>query len=312
MLRPLEDYYMLAHPTIKLLIVEGNTDAMNEEILAQGGRAYSEIYATVLKAIDPTVETATLRVNEADITELWSGDGPASFDGVVWTGSILNIYNDGADVSRQLELFRNLFNAGIPIFGSCWGMQVMAAALGGKVRRNPLGREIGIARNVQLTDAGLHHPMFAGKSRVFDSIATHVDEVEILPEGATLLASNSACSVQAIAIDDGARSFWGVQYHPEFDLDTLAFCIKRNATALVEEGFFETQAEADAITSSLRKIHRQPGSLLARQSVYGVTETVVEDAVRRLEIANWVQSVARTRAKTRRDQTAPSLPVSVA
>jgi GMP synthase (glutamine-hydrolysing) len=290
---------MIAHPTIKLLIIEGNTDATNEEIRVQGGRVYSELYATVLQAIEPAIEPAILHVSENDVADLLTGAGPALFDGIVWTGSVLNIYSAGSDVNIQIELFRKLFDAGVPIFGSCWGMQVMATALGGKVRRNPLGREIGVARNVQLTDPGLVHPMFAGKSRIFDSIATHVDEVEYLPDGVSVLAKNAACAVQAAAIDDGARSFWGVQYHPEFDLDTLAFCIRRNAEALIHEGFFETQAELDAATSSLRKIHAQPTANLARQSVYGLTETVIDDSIRRLEIANWVQTMARPRAEIR-------------
>jgi GMP synthase (glutamine-hydrolysing) len=295
----LEDIKMSSSRTIKLLIIEGNTDAMNQEIRAQGGRVYSEVYATVLKAIEPKIETVILHINKSDVAEVLVGTGLSSFDGIVWTGSILNIDDANPEVAIQVELFRKLFDAGIPIFGSCWGMQVMAAALGGKVRRNPLGREIGVARNVRLTDAGLSHPMFAGKPGIYDSIATHVDEVECLPEGVALLAANSACSVQACAIDQGGRSFWGVQYHPEFDLETLAFCIRRNADALIREGFFETQDELNAATSSLQKIHAEPGAYLARRSVYGLTDTVIEESMRRLEIANWVQTIARPRAEAR-------------
>ncbi len=285
---------------LQLLIVEGNTPSRNAEMHASGGRAYSEVYRRVLQAIEPQATCRVLRPCEEALDEILKPIDLAAVDGVVLTGSTLNVYNSTRDVTRQVALFERLYAGGVPIFGSCWGLQVMATALGGRVRRNPLGREIGIARDVQLTAAGAEHPMYAGKPRLFDSIATHVDEVEYLPSGCSVLAKNAACAIQAAAIDDGQHSFWGVQYHPEFDLEELTRCLRRSDAALIGEGFFETPAELDAVCTSLLRIHSQSQAHLARRSVYGISDTVVDAAVRRLEIANWLGTVVGPRAAIRR------------
>src|SRR5918993_127862 len=67
--------------------------------------------------------------------------GLQSYDGVVLTGSALNIYDLAPAVTRQIELMRAVYASGTPAFGSCWGVQVGAVAAGGEVRKNPLGRE---------------------------------------------------------------------------------------------------------------------------------------------------------------------------
>ena len=52
-----------------------------------------------------------------------------------------------------------------PAFGSCWGLQIAAVAAEGDVQRNPLGREVGIARRILPTDPGRSHPMLEGRPR---------------------------------------------------------------------------------------------------------------------------------------------------
>jgi GMP synthase (glutamine-hydrolysing) len=175
----------------------------------------------------------------------------------------------------------------------------MATALGGKVRRNPWGREIGVARDIELTDAGAAHPMYAGKPARFDAIAMHVDDVEVLPAGCSVLAGNAASAIQAAVLDDGARSFWGVQYHPEFDLQVLALGMRRVAQDLIAERFFTTPAELDGVCDSLMRIDARPRDGRAACSILGIGPTVLDPALRRLEIANWIAQVARPRAAAR-------------
>ena len=57
-------------------------------------------------------------------------------------------------VTRQIDFARAAFAAGVPVRGSCWGLQLAVAALGGSVRRNPRGRELPIARAITVTEAG--------------------------------------------------------------------------------------------------------------------------------------------------------------
>ena len=84
---------------------------------------------------------------------------------------------------RQIELVRAALTTGTPLFGSCWGLQVITAAAGGSVRKNPKGREIGFGRGIRLTEAGRKHPMYVGKLDVFNAPTVHLDEVEALRAG---------------------------------------------------------------------------------------------------------------------------------
>ena len=102
------------------------------------------------------------------------------YDGIAITGSCLHVYNGGAEVMRQIDLVRAALTTGTPLFGSCWGLQVITAAAGGSVRKNPKGREIGFGRGIRLTEAGRKHPMYVGKLDVFNAPTVHLDEVEAL------------------------------------------------------------------------------------------------------------------------------------
>jgi GMP synthase (glutamine-hydrolysing) len=285
---------------LKFLIVEGNTALKNAEIRAQGGRVYADVYRAVLRAIAPGARCQVLSPCDDDLTGLAGRIDLEGVDGAVWTGSSLNAYSPIPEVTGQVALFEQLFDARVPIFGSCWGLQVMATALGGKVRRNPWGREIGLARDIALTAEGAAHPMYAGKPARFDAIAMHVDDVEVLPSGCHVLAGNAASAIQAAVLDDGERSFWGVQYHPEFDLGVLALGMRRVAADLIAEGFFAAPAELDAVCDSLLRIDARPEASRAAASILGLGDSVLDPAARRLEIANWVAGVARPRSAARR------------
>ena len=77
----------------------------------------------------------------------------------MWTGSLLNIYDLGTPIERQIELAKELFKKKNKIFGSCWGLQVLATAAGGTVRKNPKGLEAVIANNITINSEGLmNHP----------------------------------------------------------------------------------------------------------------------------------------------------------
>ncbi|HSK40749.1 MAG TPA: type 1 glutamine amidotransferase, partial [Arenibaculum sp.] len=224
--------------TLKLLVVDGNTREVNEAHVAAGGRPTGAHYASVLGGLRPDVECIVVHPAHPGGAVLPGGLGLDAFDGVAWTGSALNVYNGGPAIEPQVELARAAFRAGVPIFGSCWGLQVATVAAGGEVRANALGRELGLARRIAPTGAGAAHPMFAGKAAPFDAIAVHVDEVVTIAPGTTVLAGNAMSPVQAAEIRFAAGRCWGVQYHPEYDLNEIATVIVRYAPRLVDAGFF--------------------------------------------------------------------------
>jgi GMP synthase (glutamine-hydrolysing) len=269
----------------RLLVVEGNTADSRAKQVAAGGITMSDGYAEVLRrlAADAVVDICY----PADPGANLPIGGLAAYDGVAITGSALNVYDGGPEIERQIELTRAVFAAKTPLFGSCWGLQVMTVALGGAVRANPRGREIGIGRNIALTPAGRAHPMYQGKGSSFDAVTVHLDEVETLAPGTTVLASNAQSAVQAAEIRHDGAVAWGVQYHPEFSLSDIAVVIRRYGSRLVREGFFADLPARDAYTGDLEALDRDR-DLKPIAWRYGIGETVLDAATRTTEIANWI------------------------
>ncbi len=81
------------------------------------------------------------------------GAGLSSHDGVAITGSGLHIYRGGPAITPQIELVREAPQLRSRDLRQLLGLQVLTVAGGGVVRRNPRGRELGIGRNICLTDA---------------------------------------------------------------------------------------------------------------------------------------------------------------
>jgi GMP synthase (glutamine-hydrolysing) len=169
---------------------------------------------------------------EFDVTE---GDCPDGFgfDAIVVTGSRASVYWDESWIGQLIDYVGAAHDRGVPILGVCYGHQVLAAALGGRVES--MGEyEIGYREITRTADDDL----FAGIPETFTAFTTHSDVVADLPPDAELLAEN----------DFGVHAFrrdraWGVQFHPEYDRET--------ATALTEQkdlGEEYIQSVLDGIT----------------------------------------------------------------
>jgi len=282
-------------PAPRLLVVEGNTAVLRAKQVEAGGVAMSDGYADILRGLLP----------EAVIDVCYPADpgvnlpigGLEGYDGVAITGSALNVYGGGPEVERQIDLAREVLKSKTPLFGSCWGLQVITVAAGGTVRANPKGRELAIGRRIALTEAGRDHPMYAGKAGVFDAVTVHLDEVETLAPGTTVLATNAQSAVQAAEIRAEGGVAWTVQYHPEFSLHDMAVIVRRYGRQLIKEGFFSDDASRDVYISDLQTLDREPGNRpLAWR--YGLDETVLNPGIRTAELANWiVHQVLPTRAR---------------
>lgn len=282
---------------LRFLVVEGNTRATREGHAAAFGLTPSQSYAAVLRAIEPTAACDLVCPADAG-AELPDPEGLASYDGVVLTGSGLHVYRIEPAVTRQVELMRAVYASGVPAFGSCWGLQVATVAAGGAVGANPLGREVGFARKLAPTEAGRSHPLLAGRPAVFDAPAVHLDAVSALSPGCTVLAANRLAGVQAAGIRQADGVFWGVQYHPEFDLGELAAVMERLSDALVAEGFCRTGDDARRYGADLRALHDDPARVdLAWR--HGLDEQVLDPVLRTVEIRNFVERRVKPGASAR-------------
>jgi len=283
-------------PAPRLLVIEGNTAAGRARHQAAGGTIASEGYANLLRGLvaGAVVDIAYPADSGANLPDGMALEG---YDGVAITGSALHIYEGGPEVQRQIDLVRSLLDSGTPVFGSCWGLQLLMTAAGGSVRRNPKGREIGFGRAIRLTAAGREHPMYAGKADSFEAVTVHLDEVETLAPDTTVLALNAMAGVQAAEIRRRGSVAWGVQYHPEYSLRELAAIVRRTGIKLVEEGFFAAEPDLVNYANELMALDREPANRpLAWR--HGVDGAVLERSLRVKEIANWLdRMVVPTRAQ---------------
>ncbi len=275
---------MTADP--RILIIDGYTKSARQELAACGASVAGDLYAAMLKRIVPDARCHILFPADADAA-LPGGTALADYDAVAWTGCSLTIFDDTREVREQIEFARAAFEARVPSFGSCWGAQMAVVAAGGLVQANPLGREMGIARKIELTPAGRAHPMYEGKASVFDGFISHVDEITHLPPGAVSLARNAFTLVQAVSVVHEGGVFWSLQYHPEYDLREIARLTHCRADILVDLGFFADREAAGRYVDLLEALHQDPG----RQDIawlLGVDEDVMNEDVRCQEVRNWI------------------------
>jgi len=281
----------------RLLVADGNTAQGRAEYRLVGGTEMGEGYARLLRELMPEGVVDVCYPADPGAC-LPGGAGLDSYDGLAISGSSLNIYDGGPAIMPQIELVRAALAAGVPIFGSCWGLQVLTVAAGGVVRRNPRGREIGFGRRIHLTSAGSDHPMFRDKTKLFDAVTVHLDEVATLAPGMTVLATNHHSTVQAAEIRTNLGIAWGVQYHPELSLTDLAIIMRRYGLRLVEEGFFARAEALDVFTVELEALDRDPADR-ALAWRHGVDTAVLDRRLRVKELDNWLTSQVQRRNQRR-------------
>ena len=143
----------------------------------------------------------------------YSGESLPSLDsyaGVLITGSRLSVREEQpwmAPLGRwTLQAMQQR-----PVLGVCFGHQLIGEALGGRVEKNPAGREAGTI-SVTLTEAGRQDPLFDGLPDTLIVQSSHSDILLTPPPGTTCLAGNANTTWQAYALGDRLRT---VQFHPE-------------------------------------------------------------------------------------------------
>jgi GMP synthase (glutamine-hydrolysing) len=165
----------------------------------------------------------------------------ARADALMVSGSPLDAWSDDPIVLRLTSLLHIAVTSEQPVFGVCFGHQILARAMGGKVQHNPVGWEVG-ETEITLTPAGHASPLFAGLPATFRAIAGHQDAVLSLPPDAVLLATNFHTPIQAFAVGDYA---FGVQFHPEMNGQILRTLWKDRRERLRGEVRFDLDAALD-------------------------------------------------------------------
>jgi GMP synthase (glutamine-hydrolysing) len=157
---------------------------------------------------------------------------PSDLAAVVVTGSSAMVSEREAWSEKTAAWLVDAVADATPLLAICYGHQLLAHGLGGRVAKNPRGREIGSV-DVSLTREARDDDLLGGGPAVFRAQTSHVESVLELPPGATRLATTGLDPNHAFRVGAAA---WAVQFHPEFDADITRGYLRERRAAIANEG----------------------------------------------------------------------------
>ncbi len=164
------------------------------------GSQYTQLIARRVREAHVYCELHPWDMSEADIRAY-------APDGIILSGGPNSVYEDETPKAPAV-----VFDLGVPVLGICYGMQTMAAQLGGAVENGHV-REFGYAEIKSSGDSALLRGIQDKTGGVLDVWMSHGDKVTKLPAGFAVIASNASTPIAGMA--DEARRFYALQFHPE-------------------------------------------------------------------------------------------------
>jgi len=219
--------------------------------------------AAALGVVD--VETCILNVEHGAVLP-----NAGECAGVVITGSHAMVTDDLPWSVKIEKWIPSLLEASTPLFGICYGHQLLARAAGGQVGFHPRGKEIGTVAVHLLSDCA-NDALFRSLPQSFVVHVTHSQSVLRLPPSATRLAANAYEPNHAFRLGDFA---WGVQFHPEYNADIMRSYIKEQAKELKSAGLdvsdlLRAVSETPVAAETLRNFARIVEGRLANKADAG-------------------------------------------
>lgn len=191
----------------------------------------------------PRVELGTAPLPPIDLDD-WAG---IILGGGAFTASDPEETKSPAQLQTETDLGRLLDEVvarDYPFIGACYGIGTVGRHQGAVVDRSypePVGPV-----SVELTDAGLADPLFAGLPRAFAAYGGHKEAISLLPDHAVALATSAAAPVQAFRV---GRHVYATQFHPELDLDGILTRI----AVYAHHGYFDP-SEQEALAAAARAV----------------------------------------------------------
>ena len=240
----------------RILIVEGNLKEENQSFIEGGIKTHTESLKDSISYFTNNLEIDVVNPSsDKNISEV--AKDLEKFDGMIWGGSSLNIYNDTLEIRRQIEFMRSCQNKIKKILAICWGLQVAATVAGGQVKRCMTGSHRGIAHDIEINSNGLQHPIYKNKNETFNTPAFNFDEVVKLPKNSILLASNPINKVMGVNFKSGVSDIWGIQYHPEITYDKMISLIHFRKDRLLNNKAFVDEQEINNHVSMIAEENKK-------------------------------------------------------
>ena len=216
----------------KILIVEGNVKEENKNFSKVGIQTHTESLIESLNYFEEKLRIEIINPSSDENIDAIK-DKLISYDGLIWGGSSLNIYNNTPEIKRQIEFMSECQKKVKNILAICWGMQVAVAAAGGEVKKAK-EPNIGITKEIIINENGLANPLYEGKDEKFNAPAFNFDEVVKLPKNTICLASNKTNKIQSLFFKINKTKVWGLQYHPEITYEKMISLIEFRKQRLIE------------------------------------------------------------------------------
>lgn len=221
---------------MKIGILE--TGEVHPDLIGRHGD-YPGMFRDLLSAADPTLEFETVHVVAGEMPA-----GPTAADAWLVTGSRHGVYDDLPWIAPLRDFLRAAVAARVPVVGICFGHQILAEALGGRVVKSDRGWGVG----VQDYDLTARPSWLGALPDHFAVNAMHQDQVIALPESATVLARSAHCDYAALAYGDPeSPDAISLQPHPEFGAGFMDDLIALRTGAVFSED------DARAARSSLSR-----------------------------------------------------------
>jgi len=258
---------------LNILIVEGNLKEENLNFQKVGIQTHTESLKDSLNYFSKNFKFDV--INPSSEENLNSVKSKLSiYNGLIWGGSSLNIYNDTPEIRKQIEFMRECQKKVKNILAICWGMQVAVTAAGGEVKKAAKSH-IGIANEITINSYGLKHPIYNKKNNIFNSPAFNFDEVVTLPRNGVCLASNRINKIQSLYFKIDNASIWGLQYHPEITYEKMISLIKFRKDRLI----------------SNRKVFKNENEINKHISFIEEEISISNKDQRMLELKNWLNMI---------------------
>ena len=258
----------------KILIVEGNLREENQNFSTSGIQTHTQSLQDSLANFTNELDMDVVNPSSDEDIDAKAKE-LNNYDGLIWGGSSLNIYNDTPEIRRQIQFMKECQKKVKNILAICWGMQVAVTAAGGVVKKSSNGAHIGIANQLVINEQGLKHPLYSGKKNNFNTPAFNFDEVATLPENGVCLASNKINKVQSMYFKINNNNIWGLQYHPEITYQKMIQLIKFRKDRLIET----------------RKVFTNHDQVNEHISFIEKEISISDNQQRMIELRNWLNSI---------------------